>query len=53
MIVLRLVERRLIERCLGAQGVPFAHLGEALGQPGEDRGKLLDEGGGDHVCERI
>jgi hypothetical protein len=49
----RLIEGRLVERCLGAQGFPFAYLGEALGQPGEHRGKLVDEGGGDHVCEHI
>jgi hypothetical protein len=38
---------------LVAQGIPLAYLGEALGQPGEEGGKFVDEDGGDHVCERI
>jgi hypothetical protein len=43
----------VVERRLVAQGVPLAYLGEARGQPGEEGGELVDEGGGDHVCEHI
>jgi hypothetical protein len=43
----------LIVRCLVPQGVPFAYLGDPLGQPGEEGGKSVDEDGGDHVCEHI
>ncbi len=53
LIGLRLMVPRLVKRRLVAQGVPLADLGEARGQPGEEGGKLVDEGGGDHVCEHI
>jgi len=58
LIVPRLMGPRLIIRCLSAlrlfaQGGLFANRGDALGQPGEQRGKTVEEGGGDHACEHI
>jgi len=53
LFALRLIACCLIACCLIAQGVPFAYLGDTLGQPDEKGGKTVEEGGGDHVCEHI
>jgi len=46
LIVPRLVVSRLVERRLRAQGVPFAYLGDTLGQPGHKADKTVEEGAG-------
>ncbi|MBW4090321.1 MAG: hypothetical protein HIU82_04300 [Proteobacteria bacterium] len=38
----------LVAPSLTAQGGLLAYFGEALGQPGEQRDKTIEEGGGDH-----
>ena len=53
LIAACLIVPRLFALRLLTQGGLFANRGDALGQPGEQRGKTVEEGGGDHVCEHI